>query len=91
MMIASDLATCGVIAALAVIDAGGGLTFPLLAGPRLPRGAGRRLLLFRRSAGSCRSSSSPRRSASANTLIGVSRWGSILIGPFARRRAVQRV
>jgi MFS family permease len=80
MMIASDLARCAVIASLALIDAGGGLTFPILAGLALLAGLGDGFF-FPAFGGIVPLVVEAEALPSANSLIGVSRWGSILIGP----------
>jgi DHA3 family tetracycline resistance protein-like MFS transporter len=80
MMIASDLARCGVIASLALIDAGGGLTFPILAGLAFLAGLGDGFF-FPAFGGIVPLVVESEALPSANSLIGVSRWGSILIGP----------
>jgi DHA3 family tetracycline resistance protein-like MFS transporter len=80
MMIASDLARCGVIASLALIDAGGGLTFPILAGLAFLAGLGDGFF-FPAFGGIVPLVVESENLPSANSLIGVSRWGSILIGP----------
>jgi MFS family permease len=80
MMIASDLARCAVIASLALIDAGGGLTFPMLAGLAFLAGLGDGFF-FPAFGGIVPLVVESEALPSANSLIGVSRWGSILIGP----------
>jgi MFS family permease len=80
MMISSDLARCVVIAALAAVDASGHLTFPLLAGLALLAGLGDGFF-FPAFGGIVPLVVEAEALPSANSLIGVSRWGSILIGP----------
>jgi DHA3 family tetracycline resistance protein-like MFS transporter len=80
MMIASDVARCVVIASLALIDAGGGLTFPILAGLAFLAGLGDGFF-FPAFGGIVPLVVESETLPSANSLIGVSRWGSILIGP----------
>jgi MFS family permease len=80
MMIASDLARCGVVATLAAVDASGRLTFTTLLvltffnglgdGFFFPAVGGIVPLVVEQSA-----------LPSANSLIGVARWGSFIIGP----------
>jgi MFS family permease len=80
MMVASDLARCGVIASLAVIDATGHLTFPILAGLALLAGLGDGFF-FPAFGGIVPLVVEAEALPSANSLIGVTRWGSILVGP----------
>jgi MFS family permease len=80
MMIASDLARCVVIAGLAGIDAAGHLSFPVLAGLALLAGLGDGFF-FPAFGGIVPLVVEAEALPSANSLIGVSRWGSILIGP----------
>ncbi len=80
MMIASDLARCVVIAGLAAVDASGHLTFPLLAGLALLAGLGDGFF-FPAFGGIVPLVVEAEALPSANSLIGVSRWGSILVGP----------
>src|SRR5262249_23535851 len=73
MMIASDLARCGVIVSLALIDAGGGLTFPILAGLAFLAGLGDGFF-FPAFGGIVPLVVESENLPSANSLIGVSRW-----------------
>jgi MFS family permease len=80
MMISSDLARCVVVASLAGLDAGGRLTFPILAGLALLAGLGDGFF-FPAFGGIVPLVVEAEALPSANSLIGVTRWGSILVGP----------
>ena len=80
LMIASDIARFAIIGALAVVDAGGLLTFPLLlviaVGFGLADG-----FFYPAAGGIVPLVVEPHELPSANTLIGVSRQGAFVIGP----------
>jgi MFS family permease len=80
MMIASDAVRLVVVAALAAVDASGGLTFPLLAAFAAVVGLGDGLF-YPAFGGMVPLLVEPRSIPSANALIGVARWGSLLLGP----------
>jgi MFS family permease len=80
LMIASDLMRFGAVAALAAVDAAGRLTFPVLIVFAVLVGLGDGF--FYPAFGGMVPLVVPQPSiASANSLIGVARWSSILIGP----------
>ncbi len=80
MMIASDLTRFGAVAALAAVDASGHLTFPLLVVFATVVGLGNGF--FYPAFGGMVPLLVPQpHIASANSLIGVARWSSILVGP----------
>jgi MFS family permease len=80
MMITSDLARCVVVGAFAVIDATGHLSFPLLVGLALLAGLGDGFF-FPAIGGIVPLVVEAEALPSANSLFGVTRWGSILLGP----------
>lgn len=80
MMIASDLARFVVVGALALADATGHLTFPLLLALAFLAGLGDGFF-FPAFGGIVPLVVESEALPSANSLIGVSRWGAILIGP----------
>jgi len=80
MMIASDLARCAVVAVLALADAGGHLTFPLLALLTFLSGLGDGFF-FPAVGGIVPLVVEPSALPSANSLLGVARWGSFILGP----------
>jgi MFS family permease len=80
MMIASDLARCVVVGVLAVLDATGHLSFTLLLGLALLAGLGDGFF-FPAFGGIVPLIVEAEALPSANSMIGVSRWGSLLIGP----------
>ena len=80
MMIASDLARFAVVAALAAVDATGHLTFTLLIVLTLLNGLGDGFF-FPAVGGIVPLVVEQGRLPSANSLIGVARWGSFVVGP----------
>ena len=80
LMIVSDLARCGTIAALTVVDATGNLSFPLLLALALVFGLGDGFF-YPAFGGIVPLVVESHELASANTLIGVSRQGAFVIGP----------
>ena len=80
MMIVSDLARFCAVGALAAVDASGHLTFGwiLVLATLMGLGDG---LFFPAFGGIVPTVVEPAHIASANSLIGVARWGSLLIGP----------
>jgi len=80
MMIASDLARFAVVAALAAVDATGHLTFTLLIVLTLLNGLGDGFF-FPAVGGIVPLVVEQGRLPSANSLIGVARWGSFIVGP----------
>jgi MFS family permease len=80
MMIASDLSRCVVVAALALVDASGHLTFELLLVLTFMNGLGDGFF-FPAVGGIVPLVVEQVALPSANSLIGVARWGSLIIGP----------
>jgi MFS family permease len=80
LMIASDLARLAAVGALAGIDAAGQLSFPILIVLATLMGLGDGFF-YPASGGFVPLVVEPYAIASANSLIGVARWGSILLGP----------
>jgi MFS family permease len=80
LMIASDLTRLVAVGALAAVDASGHLTFPLLAAFAVLVGLGDGFF-YPAFGGMVPLLVEQPSIASANSLIGVARWGSILIGP----------
>ena len=80
MMIASDVSRCAVVAALAAVDASGQLTFTLLIVLTLLNGLGDGFF-FPAVGGIVPLVVEQAALPSANSLIGVARWGSFIVGP----------
>ena len=80
MMITSDLARFGAVGAMAVLDASGNLTFPLILLLATLMGLGDGLF-FPAFGGIVPTVVEAAHIPSANSLIGVARWGSLLVGP----------
>ena len=80
LMIASDLTRLVAVGALAAVDASGHLTFPLLAGFAVLVGLGDGFF-YPAFGGMVPLVVEQPSIASANSLIGVARWSSILVGP----------
>jgi len=80
MMIASDLARCAVVAVLAGVDASGHLSFTLLIVLTLLSGLGDGFF-FPAVGGIVPLVVEQAALPSANSLIGVARWGSLILGP----------
>jgi MFS family permease len=80
LMISSDLARCGVVAGLAAVDASGHLSFGALLAFAAAVGLGDGFF-HPAFGGIVPLVVGPERIASANALIGVSRQGSLLLGP----------
>ena len=80
MMIASDLARCAVVAVLAVFDASGHLTFELLLVLTFLNGLGDGFF-FPAVGGIVPLVVEQAALPSANSLLGVARWGSLVVGP----------
>jgi MFS family permease len=80
MMIASDLSRCAVVATLAVVDASGHLTFTLLVVLTFLNGLGDGFF-FPAVGGIVPLVVEQRALPSANSLIGVARWGAFIVGP----------
>jgi DHA3 family tetracycline resistance protein-like MFS transporter len=80
MMITSDLSRCAVVATLAALDASGHLTFTSLIVLALLAGLGDGFF-FPAFGGIVPLVVEAEALPSANSLIGVTRWGSILVGP----------
>ena len=80
MMIVSDVVRFGAVAGLAVVDASGQLTFPLILAFAIAVGLGDGLF-YPAFGGMVPLVVEQPSIASANSLIGVARWGSILLGP----------
>jgi MFS family permease len=80
MLIASDLARCVVVATLAAVDASGQLTFTFLILLVLLNGLGDGFF-FPAVGGIVPLVVERRALPSANSLIGVARWGSFVVGP----------
>jgi MFS family permease len=80
LMIVSDLARFGVVGALAVTDATGNLSFPLLIVFAVGVGLGDGFF-HPAFGGIVPLVTEARTLASANALIGMSRWGSFVVGP----------
>ena len=80
MMIASDIARCVVVATLAIFDASGHLTFTVLLVLTLLNGLGDGFF-FPAVGGIVPLVVEQAALPSANSLIGVARWGSFIIGP----------
>ena len=80
MMIVSDLARFGAVAGLAIVDASGQLTFGSILGFAVVMGLGDGLF-YPAFGGMVPLVVDRPMIASANSLIGVARWGSILLGP----------
>ena len=80
LMIVSDLARCGVIAALAAIDATGQLSFPILIGLAVAFGLGDGFF-YPAFGGIVPLVVESPELGSANTLIGASRQGAFVVGP----------
>ena len=80
MMIASDLARFGAVGALAAVDASGHLSFTWIIVLATLMGLGDGLF-FPAFGGVVPSLVEPAHIPSANSLIGVARWGSLLLGP----------
>ena len=80
MMIISDLIRFGAVGALAALDASGNLTFPLIVLLATLMGLGDGLF-FPAFGSIVPTVVEPAHIPSANSLIGVARWGSLLIGP----------
>ena len=80
MMIASDLSRCAVVAALALVDASGHLTFELLVALTFLNGLGDGFF-FPAVGGIVPLVVEQAALPSANSLLGVARWGSLIVGP----------
>jgi len=80
MMIASDLSRCAVVATLAAVDASGHLTFALLVVLTFLNGLGDGFF-FPAVGGIVPLVVEQRALPSANSLIGVARWGAFIAGP----------
>jgi MFS family permease len=80
MMIASDLSRCAVVATLAIVDASGHLTFTLLVVLTFLNGLGDGFF-FPAVGGIVPLVVEQRALPSANSLIGVARWGAFIVGP----------
>ena len=80
LMIASDLVRCGAVAALAVVDASGHLTYGALVAFAIIVGLGDGFF-YPAFGGMVPLVVEQPSIASANSLIGVARWSSILVGP----------
>jgi len=80
MMIFADLLRLGAVAALAAIDATGNLTFPVIVAVATVVGLGDGLF-YPAFGGIVPLLVEQSRLASANSLIGVARWGSFMLGP----------
>jgi predicted MFS family arabinose efflux permease len=80
MMIASDVARFAAVGALAALDASGNLTFPLIVLLATLMGLGDGLF-FPAFGGIVPTIVEPAHIPSATSLIGVARWGSLLLGP----------
>lgn len=80
MMISSDLARCVVVGTFAVVDATGHLSFPLLLALALLAGLGDGFF-FPAIGGIVPLVVEAEALPSANSLFGLTRWGSILLGP----------
>jgi MFS family permease len=80
LMIASDLVRCGAVAALAVVDASGHLTYGALVAFAIIVGLGDGFF-YPAFGGMVPLVVEQPSIASANSLIGVARWSSILFGP----------
>ncbi|MFN2471864.1 MAG: MFS transporter [Gaiellaceae bacterium] len=80
MMIVSDVVRFGAVAALAVVDASGGLSFPVIIAFAIVVGLGDGFF-YPAFGGMVPLVVEQPSIASANSLIGVARWGSILLGP----------
>jgi MFS family permease len=80
MMIVSDLARLAAVGALAGFDASGGLAFPLLLTLAILMGLGDGLF-YPAFGGIVPLLVEPSAVPSANAMIGVARWSSILVGP----------
>ena len=79
-MIASDVSRCAVVAVLAAVDATGHLTFTLLIVLTLLNGLGDGFF-FPAVGGIVPLVVEQAALPSANSLIGVARWGSFIVGP----------
>ena len=80
MMIASDLARCAAVGALAGLDASGHLTFPLILVLATLMGLGDGFF-YPAFGGIVPLLVEPSAVPSANAMIGVARWSSLLLGP----------
>ena len=80
MMVVSDLIRFAAVGALAAVDASGELTFPIIVGFAILVGLGDGLF-YPAFGGMVPLVVEQPSIASANSLIGVARWGSILLGP----------
>ena len=80
MMIFADLLRLGAVAALAAIDSSGNLTFPVIVAVATVVGLGDGLF-YPAFGGIVPLLVEQSRLASANSLIGVARWGSFMLGP----------
>ncbi len=80
MMIFADLLRLGAVAALAAIDGTGNLTFPVIVAVATVVGLGDGLF-YPAFGGIVPLLVEQSRLASANSLIGVARWGSFMLGP----------